>query len=150
MNAYIDKIKELVTPLLENKVIDLVDLHIQRDRKKVTLKFLVDKPTGGISLEECVKLNEEIGQILENQDFIQESFVLEVSSPGLDRPLMTIKDFIRAINKDVIMFLKEKIQGKLELSGRVIAAKDNIIFLDIQGQQVEVPLEKINKAKYIF
>lgn len=150
MNAYVDKIKELVTPLLENKVIDLVDLHIQRDRKKVTLKFLVDKPTGGISLEECVKLNEEIGQILENQDFIQESFVLEVSSPGLDRPLMTIKDFIRAINKDVIMFLKEKIQGKLELSGRVIAAKDNIIFLDIQGQQVGVPLEKINKAKYIF
>lgn len=150
MNAYIDKIKELVVPFLEIQVVDLIDLHIQRDGKKIILKFLVDKPTGGISLEECAKLNEEIGQILENQDFIQESFVLEVSSPGLDRPLMTIKDFIRATDKDVIIFLKEKIQGKIELSGRIASVKDNVIVVDIEGQEIEIPLEKINKAKYIF
>jgi len=150
MNAYVDKIKELVMPLLESQVIDLVDLHIQRDRNKIILKLLVDKPTGGISLQECVKLNEEIGQVLENQDFIQESFVLEVSSPGLDRPLMTIKDFIRATGKDVIMFLKEKIQEKIELSGKIISAKDNVVVIEFEGEQIEIPLEKINKAKYIF
>ncbi|MBM3248148.1 MAG: ribosome maturation factor RimP [Candidatus Omnitrophica bacterium] len=150
MNAYVNKIKELVMPLLESQVIDLVDLHIQRDRNKIILKLLVDKPTGGISLQECVKLNEEIGQVLENQDFIQESFVLEVSSPGLDRPLMTIKDFIRATGKDVIMFLKEKIQEKIELSGKIISAKDNVVVIEFEGEQIEIPLEKINKAKYIF
>jgi len=150
MNAYVDKIKELVMPLLESQVIDLVDLHIQRDRNRIILKFLVDKPTGGISLQECVKLNEEIGQVLENQDFIQESFVLEVSSPGLDRPLMTIKDFIRATGKDVIMFLKEKVQEKIELSGKIISAKDNVVVMEFEGKPIEIPLEKINKAKYIF
>jgi ribosome maturation factor RimP len=150
MNAYVDKIKELVMPLLESQVIDLVDLHIQRDRNRIILKFLVDKPTGGISLQECVKLNEEIGQVLETQDFIQESFVLEVSSPGLDRPLMTIKDFIRATGKDVMMFLKEKVQEKIELSGKIISAKDNVVVMEFEGKPIEIPLEKINKAKYIF
>lgn len=150
MNAYIDKIKEIVVPLIEGQGFDLVDLLMHRDNRRIIIRFLVDKPTGGISLDECTKLNEEIGQLLENQDFIQESFLLEVSSPGLDRPLMSLKDFIRALNKDVIIFLKEKVQEKIEISGKINAVKDNAVFVGIDGGEIEIPLEKINKAKYIF
>ena len=150
MNEYIDKIEEIVVPLIEGQGFDLVDLFMHRDNKRIIIRFLVDKPSGGISLDECTKLNEGIGQLLENQDFIQESFVLEVSSPGLDRPLISLKDFIRATDKDVIIFLKEKVQGKIEISGKINAVKDNVVFVGIDGQEIEVPLEKINKAKYIF
>ncbi|MBM3251539.1 MAG: ribosome maturation factor RimP [Candidatus Omnitrophica bacterium] len=150
MYVEIDKIKEIIMPLLENYGIDLVDLHFHKGRKKITLKFLVDKPCGGISLDDCAKLNEDIGDLLDQQGIIQESFLLEVSSPGLDRPLSTIKDFTRAKNKEVRFFLREPIKGKLELAGKIIDVKENNILIDSGNGEIEVPIEKINKAKQIF
>ncbi len=151
MEYLLDRIKQLVAPLLESMNIDLVELKMQRQNRQVFLRFLVDKPIGGgISVDECAQLNETISQLFDRENFIQESFVIEVSSPGLDRPLVTIKDFIRATGKDVMIFLKEKVQGKIELSGKIASVKDNVIIVDIEGQELEIPLEKINKAKYIF
>lgn len=150
MEYLLDMIKQLVAPFLEGINIDLVELKMQRQNRQMFLRFLVDKPSGGISLEECAKLNEEIGQLLDNQDFIQESFVLEVSSPGLDRPLMTLKDFGRAIGKDVRIFLKETIQGKIEIAGTVTSVKGDSVVINADQEELEIPLEKINKAKYIF
>ena len=129
MYVDIDKIKEIVLPLLESYGIDLVDLHFHRGRKKINLKFLVDKPSGGISLDECAKLNEDIGDLLEKDNIIQESFILEVSSPGLDRPLLTAKDFLRAKDKEVRIFLREPVDNKIELKGKIIDVKQDIIVL---------------------
>jgi ribosome maturation factor RimP len=150
MYVEIDKIKEVVMPLLENYCIDLVDLHFHRGRKQIILKFLVDKPNGGISLDDCAKLNEDISELLDKENLIQESFLLEVSSPGLDRPLLTIKDFIRAKNKEVRIFLREPIEGKLEWTAEIKNVKENSIIMNINGKETQIPIDKINKAKQIF
>jgi len=146
----VDKIKEIVVPLLENYGIDLVDLHFHRGRKRINLKFLVDKPRGGISLDDCAKLNEDIGDLIEKENIIQESFVLEVSSPGLDRPLLTEKDFIRVKDKEVRVFLREPVEEKLEFVGKVVDVRNNNIVIVINSKETEIPLDKINKAKQIF
>jgi ribosome maturation factor RimP len=150
MYIYVNKIQELVRPLLENLGIELVELKLHRTKKRIVLKFFVDKPEGGINLDECAQLNESIGKILDKEDLIQESFILEVSSPGLDRPLMTIKDFTRVKGRNIRIFLREAINGKTELIGKVSSIRGNNIIIDIVNQEIEIPLNKINKAKQIF
>ncbi|MFH1655349.1 MAG: ribosome maturation factor RimP [Candidatus Omnitrophota bacterium] len=145
-----DKIKEIVMPLFENYGIDLVDLHIYSGGKRINLKFLVDKPGGGISLDDCTKLNEDIGDLLDKENVIQESFLLEVSSPGLDRPLLTIKDFIRNKDKDVKIFLREPVEDRIEIAGKIISAEDDIVVIKTEDKEIKIPIDKINKAKKIF
>lgn len=150
MDVYIDKIKEIVSPFVEQGGFELVDLHIRRDKKRVILKFLIDRLNGGISLDECTKLNEEIGEVLDKEAVIQDSFILEVSSPGLDRPLMTINDFKRAKGKDVRVFLREPIRDKIEFAGKINSVSENCVSINTGDQEIEISIDKINKAKQIF
>ncbi|UCB57459.1 MAG: ribosome maturation factor RimP [Candidatus Omnitrophota bacterium] len=92
----LEEIKKKVSSLLTKEAVELVDLIIVRERGKSILRFLLDK-SGGITLDECARLNREIGSLLE--DTIQESYVLEVASPGLDRPMKITRDFERSMGQ---------------------------------------------------
>ncbi len=150
MEYLLDRIKELVVPVLESKNIDLVDLKMQRQNRRMFLRFLVDKPEGGITLEECATLNTEMGNVLDEADLIQESFILEVSSPGVDRPLSTAKDLRRAINRNIRIFLCEPIENRLEFEGKLAGVSEEAVTISIADKQIVISIEKINKAKQII
>ena len=150
MEYLLDRIKELVYPLFTQKGYDLVDLVIRRESGRMILRILTDRPTGGITLDECAELNSKIGEILDEADLIQENFALEVSSPGLDRPLKTEKDFCRKIEKNVRVFLSEPIKEKMEFAGKLIKVTEGAIILLVNSYEVVIPIDKINKAKEIF
>lgn len=150
MDVYLDKIKEISKPILDSQDVVLVDLFLRRDKKKIILRFLIDKPEGGISLDECAKLNEIIGEALDKDALIQESFILEVSSPGLDRPLITIEDFSRVQGRDIRVFLREPVNEKIEIAGKLDSLKEDKIVIDTADKKIEIPIDKINKAKQIF
>lgn len=146
----VENLKEIILPVLEEENIELVELNFVKARGRSILKLLVDKKGGGINLQECARLNEKIGGLLDTQDVIKERYILEVSSPGLDRPLMTKSDFLRCINKNVRFFLNESINGKIELEGVISKAGDDSVYIDIDGDIIEIPLAKINKAKQVI
>ncbi len=150
MEYLLDRIKELVVPFLENMQVDIVELKLQRQNRQIFLRFLVDKAEGGITLKECANLNTEIGKILDDADLLQESFMLEVSSPGLDRPLSTAKDFRRVINRNIKVYLSEAVEGKIELQGKLIKAENNSIAISANDAQIVIAIDKINKAKQII
>lgn len=147
--AFIAELKEVIQGYLKNKNLDLVDLIYRYEGRDLVLRILVDRLEGGISLNECACLNKEISIILDEKDILQKRYILEVSSPGLDRPLRTGKDFLRCINRKVRVFLNEPLNNKLEQEGAIIKASDDLVCLDIGGDIVEIPLTKINKAKQI-
>jgi len=135
--------------LAENNF-ELVEFTHRYEGRDLVLRLFVDKPEGGITMDECASLNRSLGQLLDEKDMIPVHYILEVSSSGLDRPLMSRKDFMRCLNKQAVFFLNEPVNGKLQAQGRIISAGDTSVFIDDSGQVLEIPLTKINKAKLIF
>ena len=146
----IEELTKVIQPLLEEGNFELVEINFNRSRFAATLALFVDRIGGGITLDECTLLNRKIGDILDTSDIILERYVLEVSSPGIDRPLKTKNDFLRCIGKDVKFFLREAINGKIELDGKVSKAENERVSVEIKnGSLVEIALSNIVKARQV-
>lgn len=145
-----DKIKQAANCFIADLGYELVDLKLFKVSGVLTLKFLVDKPRGGISLDECTKLNEGLGGLLDRENILEENYVLEVSSPGIDRPLFTKKDFLRAIGRPVRIFLKEPIDDKAEIEAVIDNVEDNFLFLNLGDRIEKIHLDKIKKARQVI
>lgn len=141
-----DRIRQSVASFIADLGYELVDLKLFRASRVLTLKFLIDRPRGGITIAECAILNEDIGGLLDKEDILQESFAIEVSSPGLDRPLLTQKDFLRAEGKQVRIFLKEPVNNMTEIEAVARKVQGDFLFLDLPDRIEKIPLNKIKKA----
>ena len=114
------------------------------------LRILVDRPEGGITLDECARLNIQISNLLDEKDILQTRYILEVASPGLDRPLKAKNDFLRCINRKARFFFNEPINGKIELEGVISKVENESVFIESNDQVIEIPLTGINKVKQII
>lgn len=146
----IDEIKDIISPVLKEEGIELVELNYSKLGGQIILRLLVDKHEGGISLGECASLNVRIGSILEEQDLIKNKYTLEVSSPGLDRPLVNRADFLRCMNRNIRLFLREPQAGKTELTGRISKVTEDSVFIDAKVGTLEINFNSIVKAKQIL
>lgn len=146
----ISELRNVIEDYLKNQNLDLVDLIYRQEGRDLVLRILVDKPEGGISIGECASLNIEIGAMLDEKNILQQGYALEVSSPGLDRLLRTKKDFARYLNKEVKFFLREPINERIELDGIITKVDDELVYIDIRGSVVQIPISNINRAKQVI
>ncbi|OIO33087.1 MAG: hypothetical protein AUJ70_03870 [Candidatus Omnitrophica bacterium CG1_02_40_15] len=126
----IDKIKEIIISILQEENAELVEIIYKREAGRQVLRILADKE-GGIKLADCARLNERISQVLDERDIIQESYVIEVDSPGIDRPFKTKRDYERAIGRLVRVTLSERIQDKKEYVARLEEVSDMGVKIDV-------------------
>ena len=145
-----EKIEEMARPFLEEIRVELVDLHIGRTHHEIHIQILADKPTGGITLDECSELNRKISDVLEAQNILAAHYVLEVSSPGVDRPLVTVRDFQRVIGRNARFFLSEIVEGKIEHAGIIKRIENDNIVVGCETREIILPVVKIHKAKQII
>jgi len=138
----LDKVKELISNLLQDNGIELVDISYRRGKGTMILKLLVDKE-GGITLDDCSRLNEDIGKVLDEANAMPDKYLLEVSSPGLDRHLKTKRDFERVMGKKIYVHTYEPIQEKRDYVGNVSGVDEETVTVD----NVKIPLNKISKAR---
>ena len=143
------ELRDVVGSYLKDQGLDLIDLIYRYEGRDLILRILVDKPQGGITLEECAQLNKQISNILDEKDILQTRYVLEVSSSGLDRWLKTKSDFRRCINRRVRFFLNEAISGKMEWEGIINKVENDAVCVDTDDKIIEIPLLKIIKAKQV-
>jgi len=101
LTQLIEQIEKLVQPILDDLGLELVDLIYQRENRGWLLRFFLDRETGGITLDDCAEASREISAILDVEDIIATAYNLEVSSPGLDRPLKKARDFERFAGQQV-------------------------------------------------
>ncbi|WP_082234161.1 ribosome maturation factor RimP [Halobacillus massiliensis] len=141
--------QELVTPILDQLNLELVDIEFKKEGKNWFLRVFVDKP-GGIDIEECGKVSEQLSEKLDEVDPIEQAYFLEVSSPGAERPLKTPADFENYKGEFVYMKLYEPIDGEKEFEGTLLQFENNTAVVEIQiktrKKQLQVPYEKIAKA----
>jgi len=172
------ELKDLIGSYFSDQQVELIDLSFRYEGNKLILTILADKPqgnslatdsqshrpagrglvtdsqshrpAGGITLGECALLNKQLGLIFEEKNLIDCDYILEVSSPGLDRDLKTQKDFLRCLNKEAVFFLNDLINGKCQWQGLINKVDENSVFISVLGQVLEIPLNKINKAKLVI
>lgn len=145
-----EELESIIRGYLDVRGLELVELICRRQGRDLAFKLLVDKPKGGITLEECTSLNREIVRTIEERGILKENYFLEISSPGLDRPLKTKNDFLRCLDRKAHIFLIEAKEGKVELEGIVSRVEDEKLCIDQDGIIMEIPLVKISRAKQII
>lgn len=146
----LEKIKTAVQPLLTELHLVLVDLVIKRKGADLAIEILLDRPQGGINLDECAEFNHRLSFIIEEAQWIKDGFTLDVSSPGLDRPLKTAEDFSRAANRSVRFLLSEPLSGKWEYVGLVQAVDAEAVTIINESGVATIPVKIINKAVQVI
>jgi ribosome maturation factor RimP len=148
----VEQERETIRAQVEKMGADLVDLEFCRQGGTGILTILADK-TGGITLEECAAINRALGERFEawslekGLEFIPGPYLLEVSSPGLDRPLRSEADFRRAIGATVRVVTRPDAEGRTQvLTGAVRAVGATEVELEAQGEVRRLPLESIGRA----
>jgi len=143
----IDKIKEIIEPIIKEEQAELVEIIFRKEAGRQVLRVLADKQ-GGIKLSDCARINERIGQALDQADIIQESYVIEVDSPGIDRPFRTKRDYEKAVGRLVRVTLKERVLDKKEYIARLEEVTDAGVKIDVKKKGViDIPFEKIVRAR---
>ncbi len=146
----IAELTDIIVGYLKIQSLDLVDIIYRLEGRGPVLRILVDRPEGGITLGECTALNFQIGNLLDEKDILQTNYIMEVASPGLDRPLKTINDFSRCINRKTRFFLNEAINGKIELEGVISKVENDSVYIESNNEIIEVPITRINRGKQII
>jgi ribosome maturation factor RimP len=144
------ELSKIAQDYMQGREMVLVDIICRYEGNNLILRILADRVHGGITLEECAELNKGIGYILGEKGIVQENYALEVSSPGLDRPLKARNDFLRCLKRKARFFFNQEVNGKFELEGIIDDVKEDLLFIQAGADIVEVPLSKINRAKQVF
>lgn len=126
------KCEELVQPIVDAHQFELVDVEYVKEGSNYYLRVFADKE-GGINIDDCVTISRELEVKLDADDFIEDAYILEVSSPGLGRPLKKDKDLKRSIGSDVEVKLYKAIDKQKEFEGQLVAFDENTI--TIQNDQ---------------
>lgn len=142
-----ERLTELAGPVAGQLDVDIVDIELAGNARRTVVRIFLDKP-GGVTLEDCTRFSRALSAILDVEDPISARYVLEVSSPGLDRPLKTKKDFHRSIGRLARIVTKEKIDGEAFLVGRIQAVNEQTVAVLVDGsKEVSIPFEQISKAR---
>ncbi len=150
MSGLKEEMSNKVSFFLEAKGYELIELNIIHHRSSSIIQILTDKPQGGITIEECAALHRDIYLLLDDGKASIDECSLEVSSPGIDRPLHTQKDFLRNRGKAVHVFLKDFFADKKEHQGIIKQLDDHHIFIENNQGVHRIPVSLIQKAQQII
>lgn len=139
-------VAEIIEPVVEEENIELVDVEYRKVGTAWTLRVYIDK-NHGVTLDDCQRLSRQIEDLIEVHEVIGGHYVLEVSSPGLDRPLKKERDFIRNKGKRVQVKTFSPIDKKKQRTGTVRDFKNGTLFLQDRDEVLEIPLADIAQAK---
>ncbi len=129
---YEKKTEALLAPIVEQAGFELVDVEYVKEAGNWYLRGYIDKP-GGITVNDCEAVSRIFSDRLDEDDFIEDSYIMEISSPGLDRPLKKDKDFARSMGKEVEIRTYRPIEKQKEFSGILTAYDDNSVTIDEDG-----------------
>jgi ribosome maturation factor RimP len=142
-----EHVRALVNPILSDQGLELVEVEFQRETRGWILRLYIDRPPG-VTLGDCQKVSEELGDHLDVADIIDVPYHLEVSSPGLDRPLTRDTDFVRFVGKAARIVTRDPIEGQRNFRGRLAGLTNGVVLLELaDGRQVGISHGLITKAR---
>ncbi len=141
------RVRRLAEPILTERGLELVEVEFRRESHGWVLRVYMDKP-GGVTLDDCQVVSEELSDHLDVEDLIDHPYHLEVSSPGLDRPLTRPADYLRYAGQAVRIATRSSLDGRHNFRGRLAGLEDGRVLLDLpDGGRASIPLELILRAR---
>ncbi len=161
MALEIERVREIAERVAVSSGLELVEVEFRGGGKSRMLRIFIDKP-GGVTHEDCANLSREVGTILDVEDAVPGSYLLEVSSPGLDRKLSRPADFERFVGSRVKLMTRDPLNGNRHFEGRLQSFQDGRLTLDLSPaknkkkprpadgpQELEVALDNVEKANLV-
>ncbi|WP_343080367.1 ribosome maturation factor RimP [Ostreiculturibacter nitratireducens] len=136
------RLAEIITPTIEGMGFELVRIRLMGGQHK-TLQIMADRPEGGIVVEDCAKISTAVSAVLDVEDPIEDAYTLEVSSPGIDRPLTRLKDFDVWSGYEAKLETTELIDGRRRFKGTLAGTEGDEVLIEIedQGEPVTIGLQ---------
>jgi ribosome maturation factor RimP len=148
-----EQVKTLITPVIADAQMELVDVEYTREGQVHYLRIFIDKP-GGVTLDDCQTISRECEVLLDVEDFIQTQYVLEVSSPGLDRPLKKKEDYHRFRDRLIKIRTYRAVDGRKKFLGRLIDLADDpeaetcvVTIRTKDDNEIQIPYDLIASAR---
>ena len=126
------RLAEILTPLIEGMGYELVRIRLLSG-KTPTLQIMAEKPDGGIEVDDCARISTAVSAMLDVEDPIEDNYTLEVSSPGIDRPLTRLKDFETWAGHEAKIETHESIDGRRRFKGVLQGVEDGEVLIEIEG-----------------
>jgi ribosome maturation factor RimP len=135
----------MIHPIVLNEGMEVVDIEYRRESGGWILRLILDKE-GGVTLDDCTRVSQEVGRSLDVEDILQTSYTLEVSSPGLTRPLKTEKDFMKYLHRLVKVKTVDPIQNRRQFKGKLLGVSENEVEIEVEREIFQIPLSNVAKA----
>ena len=149
----------LAEPYVRDAGFDLIEVQFAREQRGAVLRLFIDRPPGSeqgqtldqtlIGVDDCERVSRDVSAALDVADNISHTYLLEVSSPGLDRPLRRERDFARFVGESARVRLEAGVEGRRNFSGTIQAAKDGRVEIACDGRSYELPIDDIVRANLI-
>ncbi len=152
MHRMSQELRELLEPGVKALGFELVAAELAGGRAHKTLRVYIDSPRG-ISIADCARASEHLSAILDVEDPVPGGYTLEVSSPGLDRPLVTPADFTRFMGRIIKVRMQQPLAGRRNFTGRLVGMVDDRVVLEVEAQvgtdRVELDLANMDRARLV-
>ena len=142
----IERVEAVALPVLEESGLELVDVQYRREQNGWILRLIIDKQDG-LNLNDCAAVSREISQLLDIENFIDQAYNLEVTSPGLDRPLKSIAEFERFVGRKAKIKTIDPIAGEHVFIGKINRTEGESIVLEVGTKEVTILFSQVAKAK---
>ncbi|MEP2029709.1 MAG: ribosome maturation factor RimP [Paracoccaceae bacterium] len=148
--AAIDRrMAEIITPVIEDMGYELVRVRLMSG-KESTLQIMADRPQGGIEVDDCAKISHALGAVLDVEDPILEAYTLEVSSPGIDRPLTRLKDFEMFEGYEAKIETDELIDGRRRFKGALAGVEGDEVLINVDEGTIGLQFDWLSDAKLVL
>ncbi len=153
MNVDLKKLQSLVEPVVTGQGYELVDVEFKNELGAWILRVYIDNPRaeGGVGLDDCAQVSRELSAVLDVEDVIAGHYSLEVSSPGLNRPLKKEADFQRFVGKKAKIRTRHPVgESRRNFSGTLGSVAGGKVKIDVGDQVCEVPVDDVEKANLVY
>lgn len=141
-----ERVSEIAAKVAREKSVELVNVELAGTKRNLIVRVFIDKPEG-VTIDDCSTVSRAIEAILDEEDFISTAYLLEVSSPGLDRGLFTLDDYRKFAGKKAKIRTSKAIAGQTNFTGRIAGVDDETVhFHDKTNGRVSIPFADIEKA----
>jgi ribosome maturation factor RimP len=145
----VQQVEDMLRPIAARLGLEMVGVSLAGEAHRTVLRVLMDRLDGGITVEECAKVSETLSRQLDLYDLFDHPYTLEVSSPGLDRPLRTDADFRRFAGKKAEIKTYGPVDGQRSFRGILLGIIDEAVVLQVEAKQVQVPKGQIAQARLV-
>ncbi|MDR9432780.1 MAG: ribosome maturation factor RimP [Spiribacter sp.] len=140
-----ERVTNLLEPVVEGLGYELVGVEYQSGRQQGLLRLYIDRPEG-VEVDDCARVSHQVSGVLDVEDPIAGEYLLEVSSPGTDRPVFKTTDYDRFVGEQVRLRLHGRLEGRRKFRGRLLGLRGDNVVIEEQGEEVAVPITEIDRA----